>query len=315
LFAQMEEAVYDDLIEFFLRNDTHLECDFVYRWNFASPHWREHEYEDYQVLTDPRLGYIPDLTRQRNLRSWRSYRLLKDQDKRDLEVGFEKYQELIRRFAQAGGKLLIGTDGSEGRMVGLGVHRELQFFVEAGLTPMQALVAATSRPAQFIGRDDLGSLEAGKVADVLILGADPLQDITNTRKIETVIKDGRVVDTSFHPSYSNPLPRPYAPVLHGFPVPQIDQMQPTMVVEGSGPLELLLEGGGFVPQSVVEFDGTRLSTEWENGRTLRATLPADLLRRVGTYQVLVRNPQPVSAKDPLHEDDRSNPHYLIVQFA
>jgi hypothetical protein len=92
-------------------------------------------------------------------------------------------------------------------------------------------------------------------------------------------------------------------------------MAPTIVPESSGPLELRLEGSGFVPQSVVEFDGTRLETRWESAGTLRATIPDYLLRRVGTYSVLVRNPQPVSMKDPLHEDERSNPHYLIVRFA
>jgi hypothetical protein len=146
---------------------------------------------------------------------------------------------------------------------------------------MQALVAATSRPAQFIGRSDLGQIKRGFVADVLILRADPLEAIANTRKIETVIKDGRVVDTSFHPSYSNPLPRPYAPVLHGFPVPHVDQMAPTIVPESSGPLELRLEGSGFVPQSVVEFDGTRLETRWESAGTLRATIPDYLCGELG----------------------------------
>ena len=66
--------------------------------------------------------------------------------------------------------------------------------VEAGVTPMQAIVAATSRPAEYMGLRDLGSLTPGKAASFVVLDANPLDDITNTRRIADVYIDGRRVD-------------------------------------------------------------------------------------------------------------------------
>ena len=80
---------------------------------------------------------------------------------------------------------------------GYSVHEELELLVEAGLTPMEALVSATQRAAEMMGEEDaFGTVEAGKRADILILDANPLQDIRNTRTPEVVIKEGKVIDRS-----------------------------------------------------------------------------------------------------------------------
>jgi imidazolonepropionase-like amidohydrolase len=71
----------------------------------------------------------------------------------------------------------------------------MELFVEAGLTPMEALLATTLNNAKVLGKEDeLGTIEAGKYADLVILDADPLQDITNTQEIHLVIKGGLVLD-------------------------------------------------------------------------------------------------------------------------
>jgi tetratricopeptide (TPR) repeat protein len=76
-------------------------------------------------------------------------------------------------------------------MPGLSLHDELGFMVQAGLTPMQALQTATLNPARFIGREkDLGTVETGKLADLVLLDANPLDDIANTKKIVLVIYSG-----------------------------------------------------------------------------------------------------------------------------
>jgi imidazolonepropionase-like amidohydrolase len=75
------------------------------------------------------------------------------------------------------------------------LHDELANFVEAGFTPMEALQTATSNPARFFGMEtSFGSVEPGKIADLLLLSANPLEDIRNTRKISIVVADGRVFD-------------------------------------------------------------------------------------------------------------------------
>jgi imidazolonepropionase-like amidohydrolase len=71
------------------------------------------------------------------------------------------------------------------------LHQELALFVKAGLTPLQALQTATRNPALFLGRADMGSVETGKVADLVLLDANPLDDINNTRKIDAVVLNGR----------------------------------------------------------------------------------------------------------------------------
>jgi imidazolonepropionase-like amidohydrolase len=71
----------------------------------------------------------------------------------------------------------------------------LQLLVRAGLTPLEALQSATVNPARFLGmQGELGTIEKGKLADIVLLGADPLQDIANTQKIEAVIVNGRLFD-------------------------------------------------------------------------------------------------------------------------
>jgi imidazolonepropionase-like amidohydrolase len=72
------------------------------------------------------------------------------------------------------------------------LHEELQRFVAAGFTPMEALQTATLNPAKFLGMEDrLGTVEKGKLADLVLLDANPLEDIRNTQKIEGVVVNGR----------------------------------------------------------------------------------------------------------------------------
>ncbi|HXW92535.1 MAG TPA: amidohydrolase family protein [Terriglobales bacterium] len=108
--------------------------------------------------------------------------------------GFKKRQQFVGMCSRAGVKIIAGTDGPGlGTLVpGYGLHHELQLLVESGLSADQALRAATLTAAEALGKDkDLGSVEAGKLADLLIVGADPLADIRNASKIEMVIKGGK----------------------------------------------------------------------------------------------------------------------------
>ena len=101
----------------------------------------------------------------------------------------------LKTLSDAGIPIAMGTDtGPAARFQGYFEHGELALMVEAGLTPMQAIVASTSSAAQCMEVDaDLGSLLAGKWADFLVLGANPLDDIANTKTLETVYIAGNVV--------------------------------------------------------------------------------------------------------------------------
>lgn len=101
----------------------------------------------------------------------------------------------LKRIVDAGVKHGFGTDtGPPGRFPGFFEHLEMQYMAEAGLTPMQIIQAATRNSAEFLGWKDLGTLENGKWADLIILTRDPLADIRNTRSIESVMIAGRKVN-------------------------------------------------------------------------------------------------------------------------
>lgn len=107
---------------------------------------------------------------------------------RDLHEGF-------MRLVDAGVDIVLGTDAGAvpDHFYGYSGHRELEIFVRLGMTPMQALVAATSRPAERLGLRDMGTLAAGKRADLVILADNPLDDIRNTRAIERVYLRGQEI--------------------------------------------------------------------------------------------------------------------------
>ena len=101
---------------------------------------------------------------------------------------------LVGEMSRAGVKIIAGTDVLNPYCFpGFSLHDELQLLVESGLTPMQALQAATKNAAEFSTKlDVLGTVEEGKIADLVLLDANPLIDISNTTQISTVIFDGRV---------------------------------------------------------------------------------------------------------------------------
>jgi imidazolonepropionase-like amidohydrolase len=78
----------------------------------------------------------------------------------------------------------------------LSLHDELRLMVQSGMSPMQALVAGTRTAAEYLNLNStLGTVEAGRAANILLIDGDPLQDIAATRKIRQVIKDAQVIDT------------------------------------------------------------------------------------------------------------------------
>jgi imidazolonepropionase-like amidohydrolase len=101
----------------------------------------------------------------------------------------------LRRLRDGGVIITAGSDaGNIGTLHGPGLHRELELMVQAGLTPMEVLVAATGNGAALLRNDQIGTVAAGKIADLLLLDADPLADIRNTTRIWRVVRAGVVYD-------------------------------------------------------------------------------------------------------------------------
>ena len=112
-----------------------------------------------------------------------------------VKAAFAMGQKNLKRLEDAGVRVAFGTDSGANppRIPGWAEHHELELMVRAGLTPMQAIVAATQGSAAVVGSADIGTLEAGKRADFLVLAASPLDRITNTRQMLTIWHGGKEV--------------------------------------------------------------------------------------------------------------------------
>jgi imidazolonepropionase-like amidohydrolase len=145
---------------------------------------------------DARAKYVPPYWKDV---TWKRFtdQILHDYTSDDLATRkrfVEKELEVVNAMHRAGIPFLAGTDTPAGVYVfpGFSLHEELQRFVAAGFTPMEALQTATLNPAEFLGMEDrVGTIEKGKLADLVLLDANPLDDIRNTQKIAAVVINGR----------------------------------------------------------------------------------------------------------------------------
>ncbi len=153
--------------------------------------------DDSTLATDPRLRYIPAGFKQGwNPKTDFRFRMLTPADWARRKVIYAKQLEIVRLLHEAGVRFLAGTDLANPYIYpGFSLHDELVSLVAAGFTPAEALRAATLDPARYLGAtDSLGSIEPGKRADLVLLDANPLEDIRNTTKIAAVVAAGRLYD-------------------------------------------------------------------------------------------------------------------------
>lgn len=209
--------------------------------------------------------------------------------------GYRNLQRLIRETVAAGGHVLAGTAPHSYVLPGLALHQELQLFVDAGLTPMQAIQSASLWVAEYLRKDkDLGSVEAGKLADIVILDKDPLADIRNSRSVRTVLQGGRELPVGYHFNYRNPIPLSTIATAPGAvsPAPVLKAVNQPAVARGGGPVSLKIRGDLFMQGAQVYIDDIALDTRFQSLTELEAVVPARLLAEVGTYWVTVVNPPP-----------------------
>ncbi len=302
--AYMDMDRVDDLVRLLVQQNVGIEFEQVNTAGRWVPEYREAWLaEDIRLLEDPNLQYVPQANRDRVL-YYEPYDQLSDQQRELVREGYEKRKDFIGRFALAGGKTLAGCDTVSFVLSGICLHRELELLVEAGLTPMQAIQAATRNNFEFLQEEDLGTLQPGKKADLIILREDPLADIRNTRTLELVMQDGQRVDSSYHADFFNPIPNPFAGGGFVNPRPFLRVIYPMSGSQLDQDLTLIIEGSNLVDESVVEFDGTEVPSTSVKSTMLRetmynpvysqleVTIPARLLDRYGSYPVIVKNPRP-----------------------
>lgn len=196
--------IYDDVKQFWSQSKTAYNPTLVvaYGGAFGENYW----YETTDVWKDPILTrYVP-----RRLLDARARRPVKSPPE---EVNLISVARAVKQLNDLG---VVTTTGAHGQREGLGTHWEMWSYVLGGASPLQALKAATINPARAYGYDkDIGSLEPGKLADLVVLDANPLENIRNTTSIRFTVLNGRVYDQDMNEIA--PRQKKRAPFFHQLP--------------------------------------------------------------------------------------------------
>jgi len=267
-----------------------------------SPSVARFKERELSILDQKNAGYLPRVLREQALGQYERYAKFAPDRLARASEGYKKLEDLMRRYVAAGGLLRAGSDPNNG-LPGLGLHQELVMFVEAGITPMQAIQAGTINSAKAFRKDkDYGTVEAGKVADIVVIDGDPLKDIWAVQNVQLVVQGGKIVDREFHANYKNPIQaiRPWRST------PQEIDLAPRSLAQGSAGTVKVTARRGFDKFHKVMLNGKELETKFISASELEATVPAQLTKEIGTYQLLVVGQGDFAS--------RSAPAYFIVSF-
>jgi hypothetical protein len=176
------------------------------------------------------------------------------------------------------------------------MHMEMAMLVEIGLTPMQSLQATTLWGAEMLTarkkvptKPPVGFVGAGANADLVVLSANPLSNIENTRKIERVMKGGSFVQLGYTPHYT--AKEEMRGAIPSTPEPEVSAITPNTVAEGSAAFDITVEGVGFVGKSIVRVDGAPVPTTFVDIRTLKARVPASVVARATPHRFAYPGPE------------------------
>jgi hypothetical protein len=205
LYADMDEAKAKDLIQVLVQHGTALVPTLKLSYPGYQKDWARFEREDRRALADPNLlAYYPAERVVTGLAAYSNPLVTTEHRKQ----GYQNVLRFLKMFDDAGGRVVPGGDTNATKVPGLNIHHEFLAISESGIAPMHIIQGATKWAAEMINKGkDLGTIETGKLADVIVLKADPLQSIDNLRQVDTVIFDGRPVDIGIHAWYSDPFRR------------------------------------------------------------------------------------------------------------
>lgn len=257
-------------------------------WRGVGPRRKQYRAEFEKFFDQAGLTYVPQAYLKHHIDAYDLFDRISPSDAALLQAGYRNIVHIVKAFVDAGGRVLAGSDPSVTGIPGLGIHQEMELLVDAGVSRGEALKASTLYAAELLHKEKvLGTVEVGKMADLVVLGADPLVDISNTRKIDMVFLGGERVDTSFYPDYNIPIPRPVADgSIEGALDLSISNIIPNVAVEGDPDLKIELVGH-FFPASKVKFNGVFIPSSFESPARLKAVIASTMLKNVGTYSLQV----------------------------
>lgn len=183
--AEFTDEEARKLARLMVKRDAWFDPTLIMYWSIA------HQ-ADFKDQPDPRDRYISKSGKE----FWKNFpdKASTPEARKQMDEGFARALQITGILHSENVRFLVGTDLA-GRNIfpGFSVHDELALLVKAGLTPMETIVAATRHPAELLGRShELGTIEPGKVADLVLLDQNPLEEIGNTKRIDSVIANGRL---------------------------------------------------------------------------------------------------------------------------
>jgi len=293
LYQWMEPAAFDEMIQYLVKHNVYLNPTLDFEWKGIIDRTPGFEAEDARLLYNPLLQYMPLDERLVTLGQYHWADKRSAAEREQFLKGYRNVQDFLRRFVKAGGKIYSGTDSAAANTPGLALHHEMQLVVDAGLSPMEALMSSTKWGAEILHLDkQLGTVEPNKLADLVILGANPLDDIRNTKAVDQVIRDGEIADITYHSDYTFPFPLygPESKHLYN-PPPHLRAIIPAVVTQGKA-VTLRVMGRGFVPNSVVFFGQSQAQSKWVSATELAISLTPRQTSEVGTVLITVQSPKP-----------------------
>ncbi len=344
-FALMDDAKARNLVALLVREQVYLSPNIIHEAPGYPRDWAqmqaayETQFSNPALLAyyDPAfLGQLRQTRRNINTGALRERRL----------PGYQNMLRFYKMLNDAGGKVLVGGDTNGAKVPGSIIHEEMAIFQEAGIPQMRILQGATSWVAEAMRVSNrIGTVTPGKLADILIVNADPLADIKNMRNIDSVIQNGKVISRDFTPGYAvmfaghdpdnrytindqqwvralkrefgprgNAANAAQAPSPPESPFPAIEGIAPTMIRQNSPATNLTLKGFNFVAGTQVLIDGEPVPYRRVNGTELQVSLSDNMLKRAGRFPIVVKNPAPLD-RFKKWGDGTSNTAYLIVRLA
>jgi imidazolonepropionase-like amidohydrolase len=289
---------FDEIIKAMVAKDVHWSPAWATQFRALSPRAAEMKKRELAMLRNPRLSYLPAYNLEAVEGYFAGYEKMAPERRETFDKAYKMVQDFARRYVAAGGKIHSGSDPGS-LLPAYGVHAEFELAIDAGLSPLVAIQSASLNVARTWGKDrDFGSVETGKVADLVVVRGDVMSDITATQNVEKVFMDGKAVDTSFNPNYRNPIPR----TISDRYVTQLIQVAPAVLVEGAAG-QVTLSGVNFRPTHQVLLNSKKIESRFVSGRELELKIPA---LKAGTHKITVIDPGIATSE--------SAPVYLVVSF-
>ncbi|HKC56900.1 MAG TPA: amidohydrolase family protein, partial [Vicinamibacterales bacterium] len=351
-YADMDDAKAADLIKALVAHHVSLVPTFFINYRGYPNDWAEFRAEAHEWYKDANLQkYYPKEPMEASLAAYDDVDAGALRERR--LKGWENVKRFHKMFVDAGGRLVVSGNLNDRYVPGLQLFQEMRVMREVGMTPMQIIVGSTRYAAELVQKQDtLGTIEPGKTADVLIVSEDPLRDVGNLIKTDTVVFDGKVIDRRYHADYATTFNPPgdgasAGPIVEALPwvvalmkarpgggpaqegasaagapdparspQPAIHTIAPFLVTQGTTPVTITLKGINFVRRSVVQFKGKPVPTKVASPTELEFTLDADAMKTAGRFDLVVINPAPVDTffSRGMWGNGTSNTAHLVVNY-